>query len=134
LVFNGTLQGKLTDPIVNGHAELGSFQVNGNDLGSLNANLASTPDELRINNGRLLQANGGGVQFTLVAPRAGTNNASIDATLDRANGAAILGALPLNKQTREAIGDTQSDVSGSVRISGLPGAMSGSADLRFGPG
>ncbi len=134
LVFNGTLQGKLTDPIVNGHAELGSFKVNGNDLGSLNANLASTPDELRINNGRLLQANGGGVQFTVVAPRAGTNNASIDATLDRANGAAILGALPLNKQTREAIGDTQSDVSGSVRINGLPGAMSGNADLRFGPG
>jgi len=134
LAFNGVLQGKLTDPIVNGHAELGSLLVKERDLGSLTADIASTPAELRVNNGRLVQANGGGVKFTIIAPRAGENNASIDATLDRANGAALLAALPLNKQTRETIGDTQADVSGNIRVDGLPGAMSGNADLRFGPG
>jgi translocation and assembly module TamB len=134
LAFNGTLQGSLKDPIVNGHAELGSLLVNERDLGSLAANIASTPAELRVTEARLAQPGGGSMQFTLTAPRAGENNVSIDATLDRMNAGNLLAALPMKKQTREQIGDTQSDVSGALKISGLPDAMSGSADLRFGPG
>jgi len=134
LAFNGVLQGKINDPIVNGHAELGSLIVNTHDLGTLTANVASTAEELRVTDGRLAQANGGGIRFTLVAPRTGENNKSIDATLDRANGAALIAALPMNTQTREMLRDTESDVSGSVKITGLPEKMSGSADLRFGPG
>jgi translocation and assembly module TamB len=134
LTFNGTLQGSLYDPIVNGRTELGSLLVKGNNLSALTATLISSPTELRVNDGRLLQANGGGVQFTLVAPRAGENNTSIEASLDRANGAALIAALPISKQTRDTIGDTESDVSGSVKVTGLPGAMNGNADLRFGPG
>src|SRR5713226_13990 len=70
LVFRGTLQGALKDPIVNGHAELGSLIVNGRDLGSLTANLASTAAEIHVNDGRLAQP-GGGAQFALVVPRTG---------------------------------------------------------------
>src|SRR5258707_1680877 len=83
LVFNGTLNGALKDPIVSGHAELGSLSMNGRDLGSLTANLSSNATETRVSDGRLAQANGGGAQFSLVVPRAGKDNISIDATLDR---------------------------------------------------
>ncbi|MDX6611915.1 MAG: translocation and assembly module TamB [Blastocatellia bacterium] len=134
LAFNGTLQGQLKDPIINGRAELGSLIVNGQDIGSLSASLASTPTELRITDGRLIERDGGGVQFTLDAPRGPGNNTSLVATLDKANAANLLAALPLKKDTRAQLGDTQSDVSGTIKISGLPDAMSGSAELRFGPG
>ena len=133
LIFNGTLQGALKDPIVNGHAELGSLIVNGRDLGSLTANLASTAAEIHVNDGRLAQPGGGGAQFALVVPRTGTDNISIDATLDRMNAGNLIAALPL-KETRDQFGDTQADASGALKITGMPNKMSGAADLRFGPG
>ena len=134
LAFNGTLNGALKDPIVSGHAELGSLILNGRDLGSLTANLSSTALETRVNDGKLIQPNGGGAQFALVVPRTGENNISIEATLDRMNAGNLIEALPLQKATRDQIGDTQADVSGTVKITGIPNAMSGVADLRSGTG
>src|SRR5437867_4962823 len=134
LVFAGTLHGALKDPIVNGHAELGSLIVNQRDLGSLTANIASTPAETRIDQGRLTQANGGNAQFALVVPRSGENNASIDATLDRMNLGNLIVALPFSKETRDQIGDTQAEVSGTVKITGMPNTMSGVADIRSSQG
>jgi translocation and assembly module TamB len=134
LAFNGTLNGALKDPMVSGHAELGSLIVNGRNLGSLAANISSTAAETRVTEGRLVQANGGGAQFALVVPRTGDNNVSIDVTLDRMNAGNLIAAIPINKETRERIGDTQADASGNLKISGMPNAMSGVADLRFGPG
>ena len=134
LVFAGTLNGALKDPIVNGHAELGSLIVNQRDLGSLTANIASTPGETRIDQGRLTQANGGNAQFALVVPRSGENNASIDATLDRMNLGNLIVALPFSKETRDQIGDTQAEVSGTVKITGMPNTMSGVADIRSSQG
>jgi translocation and assembly module TamB len=134
LAFNGTLNGALKDPMVSGHAELGSLIVNGRDLGSVAANIASTATETRVNEGRLVQAGGGGAQFTLVIPRVGEDNISIDATLDRMNAGNLIVALPLKPATRQQLADTQGDISGIVKISGIPKAMSGSADVRFGQG
>jgi translocation and assembly module TamB len=131
--FNGIVNGALKDPIVSGHAELGSLIMNGRDLGSLTANLSSTAAETRVDQGRLTQANGGGAQFALIIPRVGENNASIDATLDRMNAANLIAAMP-RKDWRDQLGDTQADVSGTLRINGIPKSMSGIADLRFGPG
>ena len=139
LVFNGRLQGALKNPIVNGHAELGSLIVNGRDLGSLTANLASTAAEIHVNDGRLVQTGGGGAQFALVMPRTGTDNISIDATLDRVNAGNLM-ALPFFKVDWGPLGrgqlegDIESDLSGRIVVSGLPNAMRGSADLRLGPG
>ncbi|HBB98999.1 MAG TPA: hypothetical protein DC054_26780 [Blastocatellia bacterium] len=130
LAFNGTLTGALKDPIVNGHAELGSLNINQRDLGSLTANISSTSTEMRVSEGQLAQTGGGGAQFSLVVPRAGENNASIDATLDRMNLGNLVVALPFSAETREQIGDTQGDVSGTIRITGMPNAMSGVADIR----
>jgi translocation and assembly module TamB len=134
LSFNGTLNGALKDPIVSGHAELGSLIMNGRDLGSLTANLSSTTTETRVTDGRLAQPNGGGAQFALVVPRTGENNTSIEATLDRMNAGNLIAALPLQTATREQVGDSQADVSGTVKITGIPNAMSGVADLRSGSG
>jgi len=133
LVFNGTLTGALKDPIVSGHAELGSLTMNGRDLGSLTANISSTANETRVSDGRLAQANGGGAQFALVVPRTGKDNISIDATLDRINGGNLIAALPI-KDWRDQLADTEADVSGTLKINGVPNQMSGVADLRFGKG
>ncbi|HYV25274.1 MAG TPA: translocation/assembly module TamB domain-containing protein, partial [Pyrinomonadaceae bacterium] len=134
LAFNGTINGALKDPIVSGHAELGSLLINQRDLGSLTANISSTAAETRVTEGRLAQANGGGAQFALTIPRTGTDNISIDATVDRMNAGDLIVALPLNKQTREQLGDTAAEVSGTIKISGIPQAMNGVADLQFGKG
>src|SRR5256714_66307 len=134
LAFNGTINGALKDPIVSGHAELGSLLINQHDLGSLAANISSTAAETRVTEGRLAQANGGGAQFALTIPRTGTDNISIDATVERMNAGDLIVALPLNKQTREQLGDTAAEVSGTIKISGIPKAMNGVADLQFGKG
>ena len=134
LAFDGTLRGKLATPDIDGRVSLGSVIINGNDLGALSATIAMTADELRIPDGRLVEKDGGGMQFTLDAPRKGEDNIKVTATLDRVNAAALIAVLPLSRTTRAQLGDTQADVSGQVEITGIPNAMSGNAELRFGPG
>ncbi|MEP6719703.1 MAG: translocation/assembly module TamB domain-containing protein [bacterium] len=134
LTFNGTVKGRLSSPDLDGQLALGSLLINGNDLGSLSAALRMTTAELRIDNGRLTERDGGGMQFTLNAPRTGENNTTFEATLDRVNAGSLIAALPLSKSTRAQFADTQADASGQIKITGIPNAMSGSADLRFGPG
>jgi translocation and assembly module TamB len=135
LTFNGSVRGKLSSPDLDGQFALGSLMVNGRDLGSLSAALKMTAAELRIDNGRLIEKDGGGMQFTLDAPRTGENNITLNATLDRLNAGILLAALmPKNKLTPGQIAATQADASGQIKITGIPNAMSGSADLRLGPG
>jgi translocation and assembly module TamB len=134
LAFNGTLKGKLSSPDIDGKVSLGSLLVNGNDLGSVSAALKMNADELRIVDGRLTEKDGGGMQFTLNAPRTGENNITLEATLDRVNAGNLIAALPISKSTTAQLGDTQADASGQIKISGIPNAMTGTADLRFGPG
>jgi translocation and assembly module TamB len=134
LKFNGTLRGKLDSPNVDGRISLGSLEVNGTDLGSLSANVTMTPSELRVVDGSLSERDGGGIQFSLNAPRQTNANITVEATLDRANARTLIATLPLNKDLREKLGNTEADVSGQVRISGIPNAMAGSADLQFGAG
>jgi translocation and assembly module TamB len=134
LSFNGTLKGQLSAPEVNGQVSLGSLLVNGNDLGTLSATIAMTSSELRVANGRLEERDGGGIQFSVLAPLPSKTNITVDATLDRASARALIAALPLNDSLRKQLSDSQADVSGQLKVSGIPDAMSGSADLSFGPG
>ena len=141
LTFNGTVKGRLSSPDLDGQIALGSLLINGNDLGSLSAALRMTAAELRIDNGRLTERDGGGMQFKLDAPRSGENNTTFAATLDRMNGGNLLALLPTGggahgglPVSKSLVTDTQSDVSGQITITGIPNAMSGSADLRFGQG
>jgi len=143
LAFNGNIRGRLSDPDVNGSFSLGSLLVDGTELGSLSATVAMNATELRVTNGQLREPDGGGAQFSLVKPRIGENNTSLEATLDRANAGTLsklLSSLPgggkTNGNAASAVSsfETQADVSGVIKISGIPNAMSGSADLRLGPG
>ena len=56
-----------------------------------------TAAEFRIDDGRLTEKDGGGMQFTLDAPRSGENNITLNATLDRVNAGNLLAAFPLSK-------------------------------------
>ncbi len=135
LSFNGTVRGNLNDPVVDGRTSVDSLVVNGQDLGSLSATLALSPTDFSVTDGSLAERDGGGIQFALSAPRVGENNISIDATLERANASALAIVLPA-KDGKRLISpeDIQSDVSGQINVKGLPGAMSGVAELRFGAG
>ena len=132
LTLNGNVRGRLTSPDFTGRVSLGSLIVNDRDLGSLSASIVMNANEVQVADGRLSEKDGGGVQFSLSAPRTGSNNISLRATLDRLNAAAMLAALPPN--LAKQLGDTQADISGNVNIQGIPNAMTGTADLQFGPG
>jgi translocation and assembly module TamB len=132
LTFNGNVRGNLTNPDVNGRFSLGTLLVNGTELGSLSASVAMDSSKISVTDGRLTERDGGGIQFTFDAPRTGENNAALAATLDRVNAAALLAISPFSKN--EQLVNTESEVSGTINVSGIPKAMSGSADLRFGPG
>jgi translocation and assembly module TamB len=133
--FNGNVRGKLSSPDVDGRFSLGSLLVNGNDLGALTASVVATQTEFRVAEGKLTERDGGGMQFSVNAPRTGKDNISVDATLDRANVRTLLAVLPKNGSTPQIKAeDTESDVSGTIKISGIPSAMIGSADLKLGAG
>jgi translocation and assembly module TamB len=133
LAFNGNIRGNLQSPNVTGRVSMGTLIVNGNELGSLTASIAMSDAEIRIPDGNLVERDGGGVQFSLVKPRNGENNMSVEATLDRFSARNLLALSPLNSN-KQLTSDTQSDLSGKISVTGIPDAMSGSADLRFGPG
>ncbi|HEY0379858.1 MAG TPA: translocation/assembly module TamB domain-containing protein [Pyrinomonadaceae bacterium] len=134
--FDGNISGRLKDPSVNGRASLASLIVNGRDLGSLEAGLVKTPTELAINDGRLTERDGGGVQFSLRTALGGEGltNASLTATLDRVNARNLSAALAVFSPSLARLGQIESDLSGTVNIEGIPDAMSGHADLSFARG
>ena len=118
---------------MNGKVSVGTLIVNGYEVGSLSASIAMNDAEIRIPDGALAERDGGGVQFSLIAPRNGDNNTSLNATLDRFSARTLL-ALSNFSRNKQLTSDTQSDISGQIKVTGIPNAMSGSADLRFGPG
>ncbi|MDQ1560002.1 MAG: translocation and assembly module TamB [Pyrinomonadaceae bacterium] len=135
LDFDGTVRGSLDAPTINGRVALATLLVNDRDLGALTASIESTPAEVRVPDGRLVQPDGGNAQFALVYPLDGSNNGTLEATLERVDIGSLLAALPTNKQTSfnsqlATVGPT----SGRVSVRGLPSALSGSADVRSGPG
>jgi translocation and assembly module TamB len=133
LAFNGDIRGRLVSPDVNGKFSLGSLIVNGIEVGAVSASVAMNEAELRVSDGQLSERNGGGVRFSLVAPRTGENNASLEATLDRLNVRTLLALSPL-KNNQQLASDTEGDLSGHISVTGIPNAMSGSANLTLGPG
>src|SRR5919107_2969719 len=93
LKFDGTVAGDLDAPAVNGRFEVAPLSARGRDLGALSADIVSNAAETRVNNGRLAEADGGGVNFSAVIPRAGENNVALEATLDNANAGNLVAAL-----------------------------------------
>jgi translocation and assembly module TamB len=133
LAFNGNIRGRLESPDVTGRFSVGSLLMKGIELGSLTASITMDSNVIKIPDGRLVERDGGGMQFALTAPRNEDNKTSIDATLDRMNARALLALAP-SVGNQQLAADTEGDLSGEVKITGIPNAMSGSADLRLGTG
>jgi autotransporter translocation and assembly factor TamB len=138
LRFNGTVTGDLDAPIVNGRFELQSLALRGRDLGGVSADIASNAVETRIDNGRLVEPDGGGVAFKAVIPRVGENNIEFDATLENVNAGNLVAALVADEKggSGQLAGNLSGmgPASGKVSVKGYPGAMNGSADLRVASG
>ena len=133
--FNGTVRGKLAEPSIEGRASLDTLLINGRDLGSLAANISTTPDTLSIKEGRLAERDGGGIQFAVNVPlKEGAGSASVDATLDNVNAGNLMTALASLSPNAASLSNIESNVSGRVQITGIPDTMNGNADLRFGAG
>ena len=133
LAFNGNIRGRLSQPDLTGKFSLGSLIVNGIEFGALSASIAMNEAEVRVTDGQLSERDGGGVRFSIVAPRDGENNTSLEATLDRFSARTLLALAPPTGNQRLA-SDTEGDLSGQIRISGIPNAMTGSANFTLGPG
>src|SRR5205085_5701251 len=135
LRFNGTITGDLDSPAVNGHFDLASLTARGRDIGALSADIASDAEATHVNNGQLRQVGGGGITFTAVIPRAGENNISFDATLNNADAGALVAALGAGGKTvsAESLAGL-GPATGTISVSGFPGAMSGSANVRVAAG
>ncbi len=132
LQLNASVQGQLRDPTISGNVQLETLAVNNRPLGSLAANIAVNPAEVRIEDGRLREADGGSVAFSATLPRSGLNNIALNATLDSFDAASLIAVVP--GDALAALRDFQSEVSGSVQVAGLPANASGTANLRFGAG
>jgi translocation and assembly module TamB len=133
LAFSGNIRGPLASPDVDGNIKLGSLVVSGTEFGSLVATITMNETEVRVPAGQLTERDGGGVRFSLIAPRTEENKTSVTATLDRFNVRSLLALSPFSKN-EQLTADTQGDVSGEIKISGIPNAMNGSANLTLGPG
>lgn len=132
LKFEGNFAGSISTPTVDGRASLEKLILRGRELGSLEIGIYASPTETKLQNGLLREADGGSLAFDVIVPTGGTNNASVEATLDKINIGNILAALPLNLP--ETLRSLQADTSGNLSLQGLPNAMRGKADLKASQG
>ncbi|HEV2763612.1 MAG TPA: hypothetical protein VGV38_11595, partial [Pyrinomonadaceae bacterium] len=134
LDFTGTFTGDFDNPAVNGRFALDSLSLRGQDLGSLSANIVTDDEALRVADGRLQSRDGGSLQFSATVPRTGENNIAVNATLERFNGGRLVAALFPGDGSNASRLAGMGPASGSLNVTGLPGAATGSANLRVGPG
>ncbi len=127
LSFTGNITGNLTDPAIEGRAALETLRVRGQNLGSLATDVSVTSGGIALNNGLLTESDGGTLAFNVSAPNTGTNNASVQAKLDRVNIGNLLAALPFELPAN--IRNLRADTSGTVNISGIPNQLQGEANI-----
>ena len=133
LNFAGDLTGNLENPTFSGRAALDSLILRNRNLGSLATNIFYSPNGLELRDGTLKERDGGNLTFALNVPSFGANNISVNAKLDKINTGNLLAALPVDILP-EGLPDFQAQTSGSLNLSGLPGAMQGEANLSSGGG
>jgi translocation and assembly module TamB len=134
LTFNGTLTGNLENPTVDGRAAVDSIALRGRNLGSLATNVFVSPETIELRDGKLQEPNGGGnLAFNVSLPSVGTNNISVRATLDNINTGNLLAALPVDIVPTQ-LQDFQAQTSGTINVSGIPGALQGEANITSGAG
>ncbi len=135
LKFNGTLTGNFSDPTIDGKASLDSLNLRGRELGALSTDIFVSPAGTELRNGLLQERGGGGnLAFNVNIPTGGTNNISVQAELKNVNTGNLLAALPLEGVLPAQFNDFQAQTSGTINLTGLPGAMEGEANITSGAG
>lgn len=135
LTFKGTLTGNFSDPTIDGRAALDSISLRGRELGSLSTGIFVSPLGAELRRGLLQEPAGGGtLTFDVTIPSGGTNNITVQATLNNINTGNLLAALPIEGYVPEHFRDFQAQTSGRIDLSGLPGDMQGEAELTSGAG
>ncbi|HEX8637459.1 MAG TPA: translocation/assembly module TamB domain-containing protein, partial [Pyrinomonadaceae bacterium] len=129
LTFNGTLTGNVSDPTIRGSAALDSLRLRGRELGSLRADIVSSPEGVQVSYGVLQERDGGNLAFNVNIPSVGTNNISVQATLNNVNTGNLLAALPIDGVLPAQLQDFQAQTSGTINLTGFPGAMQGEANI-----
>ncbi len=90
LRFTGTLTGNFSDPTIVGSAALDVLRLRGRELGALSSDIFVSPLNVEFKNGLLQERDGGNLAFDVSIPRFGTNNISVQATLNKINMAILL--------------------------------------------
>lgn len=129
LTFNATVTGNLADPTIDGRLALDQLALRGRTLGSVAADIFLSPLSTEIRNGMLREPDGGTVAFSVTAPRIGTDNTSVQATLTNIDAANLIAALPLERYLPPSFRDFNAQTSGTVNITGLPNNANGSIDI-----
>ncbi|MGE3465891.1 MAG: translocation/assembly module TamB domain-containing protein, partial [Pyrinomonadaceae bacterium] len=127
LTFDGTVTGNLYSPNITGRAALASISLRGREVGRISTDIAVTPTQLDLLDGRLEDRTGGTAAFALNVPFGGADNVTVNATLTNVDAGNLLAALPV--ELPEQIRDLDGRTSGMVNISGLPNKADGSIDL-----
>ena len=118
--FNGTVNGKLTDPAVSGKLALDSIKSRGDEAGRLTASLDGSTDHVKVNEGAFVRPDGSRIDFTVDAPLKKTNAATITANIQRIDLPFI--AKAVDPDLSENLSPLAGTLNGSLTLSGLPGS------------
>lgn len=127
LTFAGKLTGSVSDPNIEGSAQLGSLILRDRELGKVSTEIAVTSSGTTLKNGLLTEGDGGQLAFDVTIPSGGTNNIAVKAKLTNINTGNVLAALPI--ELPETLRGLDADTSGTLDFAGLPNAMTGDAIL-----
>ena len=126
LKFDGRITGKPDQATVEGDVNAATVGLRDALLGALSGHVIASAKELKIENGALAALNGGSAKFELFAPldpKAETG--ALEATINRINLETILEATGL-PDAGDFIGGY---ISGNASLTGLPGALRGTARI-----
>lgn len=133
LNFNGTLTGNVSNPAIDGRTSLDSLILRGKELGALSSEIFVSPETTELRNGKLQERGGGSIAFNINIPNIGTNNISVQATLNQINTGNLIAALPIGNLPAQ-LQNFQAQTSGTINLTGLPNEMLGEANISSGAG
>lgn len=128
LTVNANVTGNIQSPTIEGRAALDSISLRGREIGSLSTGIFVSPTAIELRDGKLQERNGGNIAFSVSVPQIGTNNIAVQATLTDVNTGNLLSALPI--ELPAGLRNLSARTSGTVNVTGLPGAANGVAEIK----
>lgn len=125
--FSGNLKGPIENPNLNGRVSVSLVALRQKALGAFKTDFGITPDTLEIRDGNITETDGGSLVFSALIPRYGENNIDVAANLNKIDFGSILVLIPYDFP--QSINSIDANTSGRLVVSGLPGAMMGTAEI-----